>query len=78
MQLTKCILAFVEDLVSINTRISEKGVDLATERKIDSWRQGMKSKVQDLQAQFQYLKGKNDELELRTNNSDLQRELHDM
>ena len=50
-----------EELNTINTRVSEKGVDIVTERKMDQWRRDTMNEMQLMQNQIQLMRCRDDE-----------------
>ena len=57
-----CLVLWLTDEISIlNSRIQERGVDMNTERKVDSWKRDMMSEVSMLQTQLSMYKTNQDD-----------------
>ena len=57
-----CLALWLTDEISIlNSRIQERGVDMNTERKVDSWKRDMMSEVSMLQTQLSMYKTNQDD-----------------
>lgn len=54
-------LCFTDELAMLKSRVTEKGVDLQTERKLELWKQEMMAEMQMLQHQINMQKSHKEE-----------------
>ncbi|XP_013414443.1 uncharacterized protein LOC106176555 [Lingula anatina] len=72
------LTALRDDMSHLNSRISEKGIDLNTERKIEQWRRDMSTEIQVLQSQLQIYRTADDSQRFTEGQlASLIREVHD-
>lgn len=52
---------FRDEMTALNNRITEKGVDIGTERKMESWKREVMSELQSLRNQVEFYRSKDNE-----------------
>ena len=62
----------------INARVNEKGVDLNTEHKIDSWRRDMLADIQMMQSQMQMMRCRDDDIVSSSHSAAIHKETSEM
>ncbi len=75
----KILFHCTDELLEVHGRISEKGIDIQTERKIATWQRNVKSEIHQLHLDLQRMKSRGDDDSLyNSQHATMIKEFHDM